>query len=232
MNTNLLARLNSIDTPTLCNAIEVAQKKRGFSGFTHAQMTFTGAIDQRVVGLARTARIAGNSPSELSLEQTRALRRDYFRYMASGPRPGIAIVEDVDGAASFGAWWGEVHAQVHKNVFQLAGAVTNGLVRDLPDLPPDFPISAGAIGPSHGFVHVVDFGQPVEVFGMQVTEGDWVHADCHGAVCVPSSVLPELEAALDKLFQSEAIVLEPVKAGGVDLETFEQLWAEFERART
>ena len=35
---NLLALLRSVDTPTVCNAIEVAQGKRGFNLFTRGTM--------------------------------------------------------------------------------------------------------------------------------------------------------------------------------------------------
>ena len=34
MNDALLDMLRSVDTPTVCNAIEVAQGKRGFNAFT------------------------------------------------------------------------------------------------------------------------------------------------------------------------------------------------------
>ena len=32
--------------------------------------------------------------------------------MNEGPRSGVAVIEDVDGEAALGAWWGEVHAQI------------------------------------------------------------------------------------------------------------------------
>ena len=35
IDSELLELLKSVDTPTVCNAIEVAQGKRGFSEFTH-----------------------------------------------------------------------------------------------------------------------------------------------------------------------------------------------------
>jgi regulator of RNase E activity RraA len=105
-------------------------------------------------------------------------------------------------------------------------------MRDLGELPDGFPVLAGSVGPSHGFVHVRDVGATVTVFGMQVAQGDLIHADRHGAVCIPLDVIPLLNAAIDRLFAAEAVVLDPVKGGTVDFETFKNLWAEFERART
>lgn len=228
----LIDRLHSCDTPTVCNAIEVAQGQRGFDGFTHRTVLWSGDPDARIVGFARTARIAGNVPPTDPPEQIRARRMAYFEAMNAGPRPGVAVIEDMDGAAALGAWWGEVHAQVHKNVFGLGGAITNGVMRDLGDMPDGFPVLAGSVGPSHGFVHVRDVGTPVTVFGMRVAQGDLVHADRHGAVCVPADVLPRLNDALDRLFAAEAVVLDRVKQGPVDFETFKDLWSGFEKART
>ncbi|MFD0915215.1 RraA family protein [Pseudahrensia aquimaris] len=226
---DLLARC---DTPTVCNAIEVAQGKRGFESFTRQQMVWSDPSRRSVVGYARTAKIAGANPPTQSAEVLRARRKNYFRHMASGPRPGIAVVEDTDGDAARGAWWGEVHAYVHMNVCNLSGALTNGLLRDMDDMPEGFPILAGSLGPSHGFVHVVETGTPVTINGLSVKDGDLVHADCHGAVVIPTDVQPKLKRAIKTLFDSEAIVLDPLKRGKISLEEFEALWARFEAART
>lgn len=229
--TALVTRLRRHDTPTICNAIEMARGRRGFSGFTHRTMIWAGDPDDRIVGFARTARIAGKTPPTDPPDVLRARRMAYFRAMADGPRPGIAVIEDMDGEAAIGAWWGEVHAQVHRVVFDLDGAVTNGVMRDLGDLPPGFPVLAGSVGPSHGFVHVHDIGTPVRIFGMEVREGDLIHADRHGAVAIPAEVMGDLGAALDRLLAAEAIILDPLKVGPVDAESFATLWAAFERAR-
>jgi regulator of RNase E activity RraA len=228
----LIARLKTHDTPTICNAVEVAQGRRGFDGFTRRTMLWSGPPDRRIVGFARTARIAGRTPPQEPPEDIRARRMDYFRSMAAGPRPGVAVVEDMDGDAAVGAWWGEIHARIHAMVFGLDGALTNGVVRDLGDLPQDFPVLAGAVGPSHGFVHVREIGSPVQVFGMTVCDGDLIHADRHGAVTIPTDVLDKLDPALDRLLASETIVLGPASQGPMDFDQFEALWARFEKART
>lgn len=228
----LIERLGAFDTPTVCNAIEVAQGRRGFDGFTHRTMHWSGPPDLRIVGYARTARIAGRTAPDDPADVLRQRRMAYFRSMAAGPRPGIVVVEDMDGDAALGAWWGEIHAQVHSKVFKLEGAVTNGVMRDLGDMPGDFPVLAGAIGPSHGFVHVREIGTPVQIFGMTVHEGALIHADRHGAVTIPVEVQEKLEAALDILQKSEAIILDPLTKGPIGFEQFEDLWAQFEKART
>ena len=229
---SVIGLLKRFDTPTICNAIEVAQGRRGFDGFTHRTMQWSGPPARRIVGFARTAHIAGRTAPDAAPEIVRERRMAYFRSMAAGPRPGLAVIEDMDGDTALGAWWGEVHAQVHSKVFGLSGAVTNGIMRDLGDLPEDFPVLAGAIGPSHGFVHVRKIGAPVSIYGMTVCEGDLIHADCHGAVSIAPDIVKDLPRSLGILQKAESIVLDPLKTGSVGLEEFEDLWAQFEKART
>ena len=63
---DLLALLRQGDTPTVCNAIEVAQGQRGFNRFTRGTMQHSKPGDPAMVGFARTAKISGLSPpSEL-----------------------------------------------------------------------------------------------------------------------------------------------------------------------
>lgn len=231
LSTDLLVRLQSFDTPTVCNAIEVAMGQRGFANFTRAPLRCSHVSDRPVVGFARTAKIAGCLPSTEDRQTVELRRRDYYRYMAKGMRPGLAVIEDMDGADAIGAWWGEIHAQVHSKVCSLSGALTNGLMRDLGDLPAGFPIFASALGPSHGWVHVREFGTPVSVFGMQVNEGDLIHCDQHGALVVPPELIPHLSSAIEKLHHSEAIILEPIRKGALSMDEFETHWAAFMKAR-
>ncbi|WP_299830098.1 RraA family protein [uncultured Roseobacter sp.] len=230
MDAALLKLLQAVDTPTVCNAIEVAQGKRGFNDFTRGTMQCS-APGEAMVGYARTARIRAVTPPEEAPEVIKARRMAYYKYMAEGPRPGVAVVQDMDGEMAIGAYWGEVNTNIHK-AFGLSGALTNGVMRDLGDLPEGFPVVAGSIGPSHGFVHVIDFDQSVEVFGMTVAPGALVHADQHGAVAIPEDVIPQLSDAIAALMRSEKIVFDAVKGKQIDFEGFEAVWAAFEAART
>ncbi|MCV6823501.1 MULTISPECIES: RraA family protein [Halocynthiibacter] len=231
MNDTLLKLLKQVDTPTVCNAIEVAQGKRGFNDFTRSTMLTSHPDAPAMVGYARTARIAAVAPPTEAPEVIKARRMDYYRHMSEGPRPAIAVVEDVDFPHCIGAFWGEINTTVHKGL-GLSGTLTNGVMRDLGDVPDGYPVVAGSIGPSHGFVHVKEIGEPVTIFGMRVADGDLVHADRHGALVIPPEVIPELEAAIRKLLDTESLILEPARKEGFDFEAFEAAWAEFEAART
>jgi regulator of RNase E activity RraA len=231
MDDAVLQLLKSVDTPTVCNAVEVVQGKRGFSAFTRGTPFAAAPGAPAIVGYARTAKIAGKFPSPESAEAVRERRMAYYRHMAQAPRPSIAVIEDLDFPDCVGAFWGEINATVHKG-FGMSGVLTNGVVRDLGDLPEGFSVIAGSVGPSHAFVHVTGFGMPVEVFGITVRPGDLVHADRHGAVVIPPDVVGGLPEAIRTLIETEKIVLDVARLPDFDLEKFEVAWARFERART
>ncbi len=231
MDDALLALLRRHDTPTINNAIEVVQGKRGYRGFTRGTPIASDPAAPPMVGYAVTAKIAGTAPPVEDPAVIRARRMDYYRAMAEGPRPAVAVIEDVDYPDCIGAYWGEVNAAIHKG-FGLSGVLTNGVLRDLGDLPEGLPILAGSLGVSHGFVHVREIGTPVAVFGLSVAPGDLIHADRHGAVVIPADVVAGLAAGIDKLQQSERVVLDPARQADFDFAAFERAWAEFERIRT
>ena len=231
LDSELLKILRSVDTPTVCNAIEVAQGKRGFSEFTRGTMISSAPEGGAMVGFAKTAKIAALEPPKESQEVIKERRMNYYRYMADVNGPTITVIEDVDYPDCIGAYWGEINTKVHKG-FGISGALTNGVVRDLGDLAEDFPVVAGSIGPSHGFVHVREIDTPVSLFGIKVSPGDLVHADRHGAVVIPNEVIPILKDAVHKLFASERLILDPAEKAGFSFDDFKNAWEDFEKSRT
>ena len=231
IDAELLSLLRSVDTPTVCNAIEVAQGQRGFNQFTRGTMICSSTKSAPMVGLAKTAKISALSPSSESQEVIKKRRMEYYRYMSDFNGPAVAVIEDIDYPECIGAYWGEINTKVHKG-FGLTGALTNGVVRDLGDLAEDFPVVAGSIGPSHGFVHVREIDTPVSVFGITVSPGDLVHADRHGAVVIPNEVIPILKDAVHKLFASERLILDPAEKTEFSFDDFKSAWEDFEKSRT
>jgi len=222
----LLAALGRLDTPTVCNALEVvAPERRGF-GYTVQPLVCARPALPPMVGVARTARIRAATPGELKGAAARALQDAYYAYVDSGPRPSIMVIHDLDGPRrGYGSWWGEVNSNVHKGLGCL-GVITDGSVRDIPDIAPGFQMLADRIGPSHAFVHPVDFGVPVTVAGMKVLSGDLVHADQHGAVVIPWHVAEQVAEAAATIARRERVIIDAAQEPGFDIERLRRAWGD------
>jgi len=191
------------DTPTICNGLEVVIPERRATGFTVEPMAVLHPGAGPIVGLARTATVRAKEPPRGRV----ADRLDWYDYVADAPFPTIVVMQDLDDRPGYGAFWGEVHTNVHKRLGAV-GCVTNGSFRDLSESAKDFQIIGGRVGPSHAHIHVVDFGGPVNVFGMQAAHDDVIHADCHGAVVVPAECVKKLPEAIDLIARRERVILD------------------------
>ena len=204
------AFLRSIDTPTVCNLMEiVAPERRGaFYTVNHLHCPFPDLPP--MVGFAKTVTMRARDP--VSGPSYMAKRMDYLDYVAAAPQPGIAVIEDKDEPAGYGAFWGEVQSNIHKALGCL-GTITNGSIRDIPQIAEGFQMLAGSLSPSHAFVHVEEFGVPVTIHGMAVKSGDLIHADRHGAIVVPLDTIDGMKAAAEKLAATEAKIIAAAKSG-------------------
>ena len=210
--------LRSIDTPTVCNLIEIVAPERRGSGYTIKHLHCPFPELPPMVGFAKTVTIRAKAAFAMGDQSYIQRRLDYLDYVAAEPRPGIVVIQDLDGEdAGYGAFWGEVQSNVHKALGCL-GTITNGSIRDIPMIPEGFQMLAGSIGPSHAYVHVVEFGVAVNVHGMAAQSGDLVHADRHGAVVVPADKIGEMKAALDGLMRREAAIIKAARAPDTSLE--------------
>ena len=209
----LLEQLATLDTPTVCNALEVVAPKRRGYGYTTAPLVCTRPELGVMVGYARTATIRAEHPAD-----PRPSPGDYYDYIDNGgPKPAISVIQDLDGhARGYGSFWGEVNSNIHKGLGCL-GVVTDGSVRDLPDVAEGFQMLADRVGPSHAFVHVVSFGGSVNVSGMNVNDGDLVHADLHGAVVIPHDVAAKVMDAAAAIARREAVIINAAKQPGFNV---------------
>jgi hypothetical protein len=218
----LLAALGRFDTPTVCNALERVVPERCGFGFTTRPLVCVHPDLPPVVGWARTATICASHPSERDEDAEGKARLEYYRHMAEGPHPTLTIVEDIDPSPGYGAWWGEVHTHVHRGLGSL-GVITNGSVRDLPQMAGGFQVLAGSVGPSHAFVHPVEWDVTVTVAGMTVRPGDLVHADRHGAVVIPVEVAERVPGAAEEVVREESVMIEASRQADFGFARLERL---------
>lgn len=212
---DLIAELRSVDTPTVCNALEILVPERRGSGFTTRPLVCTRPELGPTVGVARTATIRATPASHSPADQA-AARDAYYEYIDRGPKPSVVVIHDLDDEPGYGSFWGEVNSNIHKGLGCNA-VITDGSVRDLPDIADGFQMLADRVGPSHAFVHVVDHSSPVTVAGMKVSDGDLIHADQHGAVVIPRSVCGEIRQAADLVGRRERVIITAAMQPGFDV---------------
>ena len=208
--------LRSIDTPTVCNLIEIVAPERRGAGYTASHLHCPFPELPPMVGSAKTVTIRARHP--VSGPSYMQKRMDYLDYVAAAPRPSVVVAEDKDEPPGHGAFWGEVQTNVHKALGCL-GTVTNGSIRDIPAVAEGFQMLAGSIAPSLAYVRVVEFGVSVTIYSMEVKSGDLIHADRHGAVVVPVEKIDAMQAALDGLMKQEARIVAAARAPGATVET-------------
>jgi regulator of RNase E activity RraA len=216
---DVFAALLELDTPTICNALEVVNPERRAQGFNVRPFLCAHPDLPPVLGYARTARMRSTH------KPTKPQDRDgYYSYIAEGgPVPSIVVVEDIDEIAGYGAMWGEVNTNVHYGL-GCKGVVTNGSMRDIPDARPEFQMLAGMVNPSHGWFNLIDWGMTVNVHGLEVSHGDLVHADRHGAVVIPADDAEAVIEEAKRIAAREHLIVTAAKQPGFNMEKLREAW--------
>jgi regulator of RNase E activity RraA len=219
---SLFEHLRRFDSPTIANALEVARGQRTITGFT--RRTLIAAFPQLppIVGFARTVTIRSSTPYDPAVRRKNQLA--YYEHLAQAPQPTVSVVQDIDSQPGLGAFWGEVNTHIHWGL-GCVGAVTNGSMRDLDAMHPQFQCLAASLSPSHAWVQVVDIGKQVDVFGMVVSDGEIVHADRHGAIVIPRELLDKLPAAIDLMARREKELLDAARKPGFSVAALRQAFA-------
>jgi len=227
LSSEILTALEAVDTPTVCNAIELVLGRRTAEGFTSVPVMAAHPNLPAIVGYARTGRIRGSQPAQESPGDVKARRIAYYRYVAAEPGPAVVVLQDIDPRPGLGAFWGEVNVAIHKGL-GARGVLTNGSMRDLGAIDPRFQILAGSLSPSHAFVRIEAFDCPVEVFGLTIRPNDLLHADRHGAVVIDPEIVAELPRAIDLVSRKEAPVLKAARSPGFTVDKLIEAWGEAE----
>ncbi len=182
--------IRQFDTCNIANAIEKFGVRLRNEGYTRPGLQCVTGGFPRLLGYAATARIRSSDPPMTG--NSYLDRTDWWAGIQCIPAPRIAVIQDLHAESGLGSVAGEVHAAVLK-ALQCQGLITNGTVRDIPAVTRmQFPMFARAAAVSHGYTHIVDFGQPVRICGLEVRPGDLLLADCHGVVSIPHEIAAEL----------------------------------------
>lgn len=224
--------LQQLDTCTIANAIEVFNLRQRNEGFVSDAATHSIFPHlPPMLGYAVTGRIRSTTPPLVSsLPPPRILsyydRTDWWNYVLSIPAPRVVVMQDVDHTPGVGAFFGEMHSAVSK-ALGCNGYVTNGAVRDLPAVEVlGFQLFAGHVSVSHAYVHIVDFGEPVEIGGLHIRPGDLIHGDRHGVQSIPKKIAADIPAVVKELSRSERPILEFCRSPQFSLEALREMMRE------
>jgi regulator of RNase E activity RraA len=193
LSSSQLEAIQQFDTCTIANAIEGFRVRLRNEGFTRPGLRCVTEGASRLLGYAATSKVRSANPP---IKGTSYFdKTDWWINIESLAAPRIAVIQDVDPVPGGGACVGEVHAAILK-ALRCNGVITNGAVRDLPAVSAlEFPMFAPFVAVSHAYMHSIDFGQSVEIFGLRICAGDLLFADCHGVVSIPLEIAAELPEA-------------------------------------
>lgn len=196
--------LRQFDTCTIANVIERFGVRLRNEGYTRPGLHCVTGGYPRLVGYAATCRVRAADPPISG--NAYFDRTDWWSAIERLPVPRIAVIQDAE-SSFIGATAGEVHAAILK-AFHCEGLVTNGAVRDIQAVAAmAFPMFAGSVAVSHGYAHLLDFGKPVEIFGLSVHCGDLLMVDVHGAISIPHELAERIPAVAAEIRDQEQRII-------------------------
>lgn len=219
LTTEQISFLQSVDSPTISNAIErftVRDRTEGFiGGAVRSLFPELGVM----VGSAVTVTVAN--------PRGRAVSADPFWRMWDAVReiggPVVLVLQDISGAPTRCAQFGEVMATIARRL-GVVGVVTDGGVRDLAEVKAlGLHYFAPYAVASHGNSEILEIGLPVTIDGQVVRTGDILHGDLNGVVVVPHEILDQLPPIVDDVRANEHRQLELIKGPDFTLAAYRGL---------
>ena len=212
---NLVEYLLTVDTPTLCNAIEQLKLRPRHEGFTPLGIRSLFPEMGRMCGWAVTAQVETVSQS---WPAGREVFGELFRAVSASVKPVVVAFQEVGAHAGLSAHSGEVMATIFQRLGGV-GLVTDSGVRDIDEVRAlGFQYFARGTVASHANFRIVRVNVPIQVGGMMVRPGSLLHGDINGLVEVPEQKRDQLAAAVEGVRTSEGPLMEYVRSAEFDLE--------------
>jgi regulator of RNase E activity RraA len=209
-----LLGLQQFSTPTLSNAIEVFDVRPRTSGYMDPSIRCLQPIARPMVGYAVTGRLRSAVPATAG---SAASLYEFWDWLVTMPEPRVVVLQDLDEPPGAGSFWGEIMATSHL-ALGCVGTVTNGGVRDLPEVRAlGFHYFAAHVLVSHAHVHMIDFGGQVSFGGASVQPGQLLHADQHGVLLIPRETAPHLAAVAQQFEEVEQDFLRRIRSPDLTL---------------
>jgi regulator of RNase E activity RraA len=215
--------LESIDSPTLANAIEVLKVRPRREGFTPLQVKALFPEFGRMCGYAVTAQVETVTQTEPHSIQGHL---DLYKAVEKSPKPAVVALQEIGAFPDYAAHCGEVMATFFTRLGAV-GLVSDCAVRDLPEVRAlGFHYFARGSVVSHANYRIVRIGVPIQVHGLMICPGDLLHGDENGLLSVPAGHEQDLPEAVEKIRSRERRIMEWVRSERFSLDQFHGAIAE------
>jgi regulator of RNase E activity RraA len=212
-----LELLRQFDTPTVCNVIELFDFRPRTTGYLDERIQACFPELLPMVGFASTATFRSAAPPRVG--DTYSSLLEQVRSFSNLPGPAVVVFQDLDDPPA-AATFGEVMCSTYK-AFGAVGLITSGAGRDLDQVEKlGFPCFTSGTICAHGYCHTLDINVPVHVGGVTIKPGELIHGDRNGATAIPIEIASDVAQACSEYVQAETILLDVLRKGSVDLESF------------
>jgi regulator of RNase E activity RraA len=206
----VLDKLRTFDTPTVCNLIELFEVRPRTAGYMDARIKACYPEMAPIVGFAATATFRASSPPR-SGDGYGSVQTQVERF-ADLSGPPIVVFQDLDDPSA-AATFGEMMCSAYQ-AFGAVGLITSGSGRDLDQVRAlNFPVFTNGVCCSHGYSHIVQVGIPVHVGGVAVHPDELIHADRNGVTTIPIEIAAEVADIGYDYVAAEAVVLDVLRSG-------------------
>jgi regulator of RNase E activity RraA len=195
-----LTSLAAWDTPALSNALR--RTAVGADGQAHTDGSIRRIAGGTMLGTAVTATMRAGAPGDDAIPVA-----DLHRAVLAVEGPVVVVVQDLDEHPGAGAFLGEVNGTLLA-ALGISGFMTNGRVRDEPDLQRmGYAVHAAGLCVARGHMRLTAVGVPVRVAGLDVAPGDLVHGDQHGVLRIPADVAGSLPGLAEEIREEEQSIV-------------------------
>ena len=210
INTGVLEKLRTFDTPTVCNLVELFEVRPRNRGFMDARIKACFPEMPPMVGFAATATFRSSAPPrEGDAYSSTEGQVECFGELSGPP---VVVFQDLDDPP-VAATFGEVMCTIYKT-FGAVGLITSGAGRDLEQVRAiNFPVFTNGAICAHGYCYILHVHVPVHVGGVAVYPNDLLHGDLNGVTTIPHEIAAELADIGDEFVAAEKIILDVLHSG-------------------
>jgi regulator of RNase E activity RraA len=219
LDSQVLDKLRSVDTPTICNVIELFEVRPRNQGYMDARIRACFPELAPIVGFAATATFRSSGPPrEGDVYSSTQVQAERFQELDGPP---IVVFQDLDDPA-VGATFGEQMCRTYQ-AFGAAGLITSGAGRDLAQVRAlGFPVFTSGTICAHAYCHTLQVHVPVHVGGVAIYPNDLLHADADGVTTIPIDIAAEVADVAGEFLAAEAILVDALSQSAPTLEILQQ----------